>query len=170
MNKQEKVSLVENIKGDFSSSELVILFHYRGIKDKDLQLLRSKVRQQGAILKIAKNTLVKRAIFGTEYEILSKFLFGPIAVTSSNDPTSLAKVITNSAKENSFIDIKAGFFAGSLIEISKIKELSNIGSFEELRSKFLSIITAPQSKFVRSLNYNASSLLTLIDNYSKLNK
>ena len=154
----------------FSSSELIILFHYRGIKDKDLQSLRSEFRQKNAILKIAKNTLVKRAILGTKYEPLSEFLFGPIAIATSNDPTSLAKIIINCAKENSFLNIKTGFFAGSLIDNSRIKELSSIGTIEELRAKFLSIVTYPHSRFVRSLNYNASSLLTLIDNYSKLNK
>lgn len=112
-------------------------------------------------MKIAKNTLVKIAIKGTDLEILSPHLLGPTAVLYSQDPVALSKAICDVAKGVEVLKIKTGFFNKALVTEATIKEMAKLGSLEEVRSSFLGLLKGAQSKFVRILTAPESGLATL---------
>ena len=63
-----------------------------GLKEaKDLESLRTKMRESGSFLKITKNRITKIALKGSKAEKLEKFFKGPTAIACSKDPITLAK-------------------------------------------------------------------------------
>jgi large subunit ribosomal protein L10 len=80
MNKNQKSNLVSSLKENLTNSAFVSVVHYRGMSDKQLYDMRVAVKAKGCSMKIAKNTLVKVAIKGTDLEILTPHLNGPTAV------------------------------------------------------------------------------------------
>lgn len=115
-------------------------------------------------MKIAKNTLVKVAIKGTDLEILAPHLKGPTAILYSQDPVALAKAASDMAKQVENLKIKIGYFNKALVTENAIKDMAKLGSLEEVRAKFLGMLKATQSKFVRVLNAPEQGLATLKTN------
>lgn len=161
MNKEQKSSLVSSLKDKLTSSAFVAIIHYRGMSDKQLYDLRVALKTKGCGMKIAKNTLIKIAVSGTNLEALANHLTGPTAVLYSNDPVALAKAVCDSAKIAKVLEIKTGFFNNALITESAIQEMAKLGSLEDVRASFLGMLKGAQSKFVRVLQAPEQGLATL---------
>jgi large subunit ribosomal protein L10 len=164
MNKDQKAELVSSLKSKLTSSAFVSVIHYRGMTDKQLYDLRVALKAKNCNMKIAKNTLVKVALKGTELEILTPHLSGPTAILYSQDPVALAKAASDLAKQVESLKIKIGYFNKALVTESSIKEMAKLGSLEEVRASFIGLLTATQSKFVRVLNAPEQGLATLKTN------
>jgi large subunit ribosomal protein L10 len=152
MNKEQKASLVSTLKDNLAASSFVAVIHYRGMSDKQLYDLRVALKSKKCGMKIAKNTLVRIAVKGTDLEALLPHLKGPTAVVYSNDPVALAKAVCDNAKETPALEIKTGFFNKALMNESAIKEMAKLGSLEDVRASFIGMLKGAHSKFVRVLN------------------
>jgi large subunit ribosomal protein L10 len=166
MNRTQKADLVASMKESLTKSNFVLLLHYRGLSDKALYDLRLNLKSKGVSLKIMKNTLAKVAIKGSDLEVLTSHLVGPTAICYANDPVTLAKIATAAAKENEALKIQVGYLNKSILSKDAIDSLSKLGSLEEVRSSFLSVLQGSQSKFVRVLNAPASGMAAVLNNYA----
>jgi large subunit ribosomal protein L10 len=167
MNRTQKADLVALMKEELTKSNFIVLLHYRGMSDKQLYDFRVNLKSKGVNLKIIKNTLARVAVKGSDLEILSPYLTGPTAICYANDPVSLAKIATQGAKENEALKIQAAYLNKSILSKDAIDSLSKLGSLDEVRSSFLSVLTGAQSKFVRVLNAPATSVVAVINNYAQ---
>lgn len=113
--------------------------------------LRAKARENGVYLRVLKNTLVRRAVAGTQFEALADQMVGPLVYGVSADPVAAAKVLHQFAKEDNKIVIKAGSYNGKVLNAAEVAELASIPSREELLSKLLFVMQAPVSGFARAL-------------------
>ena len=160
MDKNQKSALVTALKEKLTSSAFVSVVHYRGMNDKQLYDLRVALKAKGCNIKIAKNTLVKVAIKGTDLEALNPHLSGPTAIVYSQDPVALAKAVSDVAKQVEALKIKIGFFNKALIAESAIKDMAKLGSLEEVRAAFIGRLKGAQSNFVRILQAPEQGLAT----------
>lgn len=151
MNKDQKSDLVSSLKEKLTNSACVSIVHYRGMSDKELYTLRTALKEKECNMKIAKNTLVKLAIKGTDLEELTEHLNGPTAVVYSQDPVSLAKTVSDVSKESENLQIKIGYFNKSLVTENAIKNMAKLGSLEEVRASFIGKLKGAQANFVRLL-------------------
>lgn len=161
MNKDQKSALVSSLKDSLTNSAFVSVVHYRGMTDKQLYDMRIALKAKGCSMKIAKNTLVKVAIKGTDLEILTPHLTGPTAILYSQDIVALSKTISDTAKQAEVLKIKIGYFNKSLITESAINDMAKLGSLEEVRSSFIGVLKGAQSQFVRILSAPEKGLATL---------
>lgn len=161
MNKTQKADLVSSLKDKLLSSAFVSVVHYRGMSDKQLYDLRLALKSKNCNMKIAKNTLVKVAIKGTDLEALTPHLTGPTAILYSQDPVALSKALSDMAKKVEVLKIKIGYFNKSLITEAVIKDMAKLGSLEEVRASFLGVLKGAQSNFVRILSAPEKGLATL---------
>ncbi|MFT6076985.1 MAG: large subunit ribosomal protein L10 [Myxococcota bacterium] len=166
MNRIEKADLVASMREDLTKSNIVLLLHYRGLSDKQLFDFRVELKSKGVKLKIIKNTLAKVAIKDSELEVLTPYLSGPTAICYSDDIVSLAKIAVETAKVNEALKIQIGYLDKSILSKDAIDSLSKLGSLEEVRSSFLSVLQGSQSKFVRVLNAPASGIVAVLSNYA----
>ena len=166
MNREQKSQLVKDLKENLGSSSFIALIHYSGINDKNLYDIRVSLKSQSCSMKIVKNNLTKIAVKDTDIEIITPYLVGPVAFLYSQDPVALAKVILESSKKNESLKIITGCLENTIVSEDKIKSLAKLGSLQDVRGAFVRTISSVQSNFVRNLNYNKTSLVSLIKNYS----
>jgi len=160
MNKNQKSALVSSLKEKLTNSIFVAVIHYRGMSDKQLYDMRVALKAKNCGMKIAKNTLVKVAVKGTDLEVLTPHLTGPTAILYSQDLIALSKVISDFAKDIEVLKIKTGYLNKALINESAINDMAKLGSFEEVRASFIGKLKGVQSNFVRILNAPESGLAT----------
>lgn len=161
MDKTQKTTLVSSIKDNLTKSAAVAIVHYRGMSDEQLYQMRTTLKSKGCGLKIAKNTLVRIAVKGTDFEALNPYLNGPTALVYSQDVVALSKVISDFTKKVEVLKVRAGVFNKSIITEDKIKELAKLGSLEEVRASFIGVLKGAQSNFVRLLTAPEKGLATL---------
>lgn len=149
-NIDAKQSIVEEIKSYMEGAHSIILVDYRGLTVSEDTDLRRNLREEGIVYKVYKNTLLKRAFEGTEYEELSKHLDGPTAVAfGTDDPAAPARVIDNTAKTAPVIEFKAGVIEGKYFDAEGISKIAKIPSREVLISRLLGSLQAPVANFAR---------------------
>jgi len=123
------------------------------------------------VVNLVKNTLAKRALKGTSFEVLSAHFEGTTAVAyTESDPVALAKALTVYAKTNPTFTFKAGMVEGRVIDLSGITALATLPSKEEIFSKLLYVINAPAQQLVTVLNAVGRNLAVVVDQGVKENK
>jgi large subunit ribosomal protein L10 len=160
MSNQAKVELVDKIKGDIAAADAIWVVDYRGLTVKQAESLRASIREQGAALKVYKNSLAERAVADLGLESLGAVLEGPSAfVFVSGDPVASAKVLKTFAKGNENLKIKGGLFNGALVSADAVKAIADLPSREELIAQFIGTIRSPLAGVVQVLNGPASKLV-----------
>jgi large subunit ribosomal protein L10 len=150
---EEKAPIVEEISGKLKDAKAAVLVDGIGLTvDQDTRL-RKQLREAGVNYKVYKNTMLKRAFDGTEFEELNKLLEGPSALAlAGDDVTAPARVIVKFAKEADKLEVKGGVIEGVFYDAESIKKLADIPSKEELPSKFLGSIQSPITNFARVIS------------------
>ena len=145
-----KQPVVDEIKGLLDGAQSAVIVDYRGLTVEQDTKLRKNLREAGVVYKVYKNTLIKRAVEGTEFEGLTAHLEGPTAIAiSKEDATAPARILFNFTKEAEALELKAGVVEGTYYDQDGIKVIATIPSREELLSKFLGSIQSPITNFAR---------------------
>jgi large subunit ribosomal protein L10 len=152
LNLEEKKAVVAEVGEQVSKANAIIIAEYRGLQVGDMTQLRVQARKSGVYLRVLKNTLVRRAVDGTPFSVLSSQMVGPLVFGISADPVAAAKVLNDFAKSNDKFVIKAGAMPNKVMDVNGVKALATLPSREELLAKLLGTMQAPVAQFVRTLN------------------
>ena len=152
LNRSEKAVVVEEIGARIADAQSIIVAEYRGLEVEAITVLRRKARESGVYLRVLKNTLARRAVAGTPFEVLADQMSGPLIYGVSDDPVAAARVLNDFAKGNQKLVLKAGAMRNNLLDVDAVKALATMPSREELLAKLLGTMQAPIGQFVRTLN------------------
>lgn len=166
MDRAQKAEAVEELKGVFANAGVVVVGHYTGLSVAEMTVLRSRLRQAGAGLKVVKNRLVKRAIDGTQNEGGAHLFAGPTAIAYSEDPISATKVAVAFAKEKEKFVVLGALFNGQVLDKNAVNALATLPSLDELRGKIVGLIQAPATKIAGVLAAPGGQLARVINAYA----
>jgi large subunit ribosomal protein L10 len=153
LNRNEKASKVSELNETFSKAKFAVVADYRGLKVTELEKLRKELRAQNAQIQVAKNTLLRLAVQGTDYEGLTEYFTGTTAVALAfEEPVGSAKALADFAKEFQHLEIRSAQLDGSVLSAADVIALSKLPSKDELRAKLLGTMAAVPTGFVRVLN------------------
>jgi large subunit ribosomal protein L10 len=153
MPTSQKEQLVEKIKDRFAESQAILFADYRGLSVKELEQLRTKLREAGAELTIYKNSLTEIAMRELALPSMAEYLAGPTAfIFSADDPVAPAKALTAFAKEHGALELKAGLVENQVVDAAGVKAIATLPSREELLAKLLGTMSNPIVGFARVLN------------------
>src|SRR6202158_4117714 len=125
VTKADKVIEFEQLEQAFKGSDSAILVDYKGMNVPQVTELRRQLRTAKAGYKVVKNTVARRALKGTSFEVLEKYFEGPTAVAyTSTDPVALAKTLTTFVKTVPTLTIKAAVVQGRSIKPAEVTELA----------------------------------------------
>lgn len=149
--KQAKQVVIDEIKAKLEKAESAVVIDYIGITVAEADAMRKNLREANVDYTVYKNTLVKRAIEGTEYEPLADVLEGPSALAISyDDATAPARVLNEAIKSYKKMEFKGGVVEGEFIDKEGIQAIADIPSRDVLIAKFMGSIQSPVSKLVRT--------------------
>ena len=167
MRRSEKQATVEILAKDFGSLSAVFALDYRGLKVGEVTEFRQKVRESGAYYKVVKNTLAKRALDGTSLTSLEQHLSGMTGLAfTERDPVSLAKIISDFAKDVPALAFKGGILADKALDEVQFKALADLPSKEALLSQLLSVMQAPIRDLMGVLQAPARDLVLVLKAHS----
>ena len=146
----QKQAIIDEIKDKFERAESAVVIDYIGITVAEADAMRKKLREANVDYTVYKNTLVKRAIAGTEYEPLADVLEGPSGFAFSfDDATAPARVLNESIKEYKKMEFKGGIIEGEFYDKEGVTAIADIPSRDTLISKFMGSIQSPITNFAR---------------------
>ncbi|MBT9598395.1 MAG: 50S ribosomal protein L10 [Vitreoscilla sp.] len=143
LNRNEKAAVIEGVSAQAAKSQTLAMAEYRGLTVENLNKLRIDARSKGVYLHVLKNTLARRAVAGTPFEVASESMVGPLIYGFSEDAVAAAKVIADFAKGNDKLVIKAGAYAGKALDVEGVKALAAIPSKEVLLSQIAGLLKSP---------------------------
>ncbi len=151
LNRNEKAAVVTDVSAQVARSQTLALAEYRGLTVEHLNTLRRTARDKGVYLHVLKNTLARRAVAGTPFEIAAESMVGPLIYGFSEDAVAAAKVMSDFAKGNDKLVIKGGAYAGKALNAEGVKSLAAIPSKEVLLAQLLGLMQSPVSRMARVL-------------------
>jgi large subunit ribosomal protein L10 len=151
LNRNEKAAVVTDVAAQVARSQTLALAEYRGLTVEHLNALRRQARDKGVYLHVLKNTLARRAVAGTPFEVAAESMVGPLIYGFSEDAVAAAKVIADFAKGNDKLIVKAGVYAGKALNADGVKALASIPSKEVLLAQLAGLLKSPISRTARVL-------------------
>jgi large subunit ribosomal protein L10 len=151
LNRNEKATVVADVAAQVAKSQTLALAEYRGLTVAHLDVLRKQAREKGVYLHVLKNTLARRAVAGTPFEVASDAMVGPLIYGFSEDAVAAAKVLSDFAKGNDKLIVKAGAFGGKALNADGIKALASVPSKEVLLTQVAGLLQSPIARFARAL-------------------
>jgi len=148
----DKEQVVAALQAKLVGAQAMAVAEYRGLSVAQMTALRVAARKQSVHVQVVKNTLLKRALAGTDFAVMESLLTGPLVFAASEDPVAVAKVLSDFAKGNDKLVITGGALGAKLMDATAIQQLSKMPSREELLAKLMGTMQAPISTFVRTLN------------------
>ena len=151
LNKSEKQTVVADVAAQAARSQTLALAEYRGLTVAHLDVLRKTAREKGVYLHVLKNTLARRAVAGTPFEVAAESMVGPLIYGFSEDAVAAAKVLSDFAKGNDKLIVKGGAYAGKVLSADGVKSLAAIPSKEVLLAQLVGLMQSPISRIARVL-------------------
>ena len=148
-----KSEKIDAMKAKAEKAQVAILTEYKGYSVEEITKLRRSLQKDGGDYMVTKNTLAKIAFKGTDFEVLTENMTGPIAIAFGfEDQVSPAKAVAKFIKESKKGAILGGALDGRLLSAQEAEALSKLPSKEELIAKILGSINSPASGIVGSVN------------------
>ena len=147
-----KQPIVEEVREMLKDAQSAVAVKYLGITVEQDTKMRKELRENGVSYKVFKNTLIRRAAEGTDFEKLAPVLEGPTALAvSKTDATAPARIIAKYAKDTKIIELKGGVVEGEFYDDKKIAEIANIPGRDVLLGRLLGSMQSPIANFARVL-------------------
>ena len=148
-----KSEKIDSIKAKAQEAQVAVLTEYKGYTVEEITNLRRSLQKEGGDYMVTKNTLAKIALKGTDFEVLTDSLTGPVAIAFGfKDQVSPAKAVAKFIKDTKKGAILGGALDGKLLDAKEVEELAKLPSKEELIAKMLGSINSPASGIVGSVN------------------
>ena len=143
LNRSEKEAVIAEVTGLAAQAQTLVMAEYRGITVADMTKLRNAARSQGVNLSVLKNTLARRAVAGSAFEIVGDQMTGPLIYGFSADAVAAAKVVADFAKTNDKLVIRGGVYGGKALDTNGVKQLASIPTKEVLLSQVAGLLKSP---------------------------
>ena len=153
LNLQDKQAIVAEVSEVAKGALSAVVADSRGVTVAKMTELRKAGREAGVYIRVVRNTLIRRAVEGTSYDVLKDAFVGPTLIAFSNEhPGAGARLFKEFAKANPAFEIKAAAFEGELIQAKDIDRLATLPTYDEAIARLMATMKeASAGKLVRTL-------------------
>ena len=149
---EQKKAIVADVNAAAGNALSAVVADHRGVSVAEMTDLRRRAREAGVYLRVVRNTLLKRAVVGTDYECLADVAAGPTMLAFSNDaPGSAARLFKEAVRDIQELDVKAVSIGGELLPADDIERLATLPTRDEAIAMLMSVMQAPIAKLARTL-------------------
>ena len=132
---EAKKAYVAELNTKIAGSLAGVVVAYNGISVADDTKMRKELREAGVEYMVVKNTMLRRAVAGTQYEALAEYFKGDTAIAlSAEDPAAAARILCKvaDADKSKRFTVKGGFCDGQVLDAAGVKSLSTMPNREGL--------------------------------------
>jgi large subunit ribosomal protein L10 len=163
LNLAQKKDVVAELAKVAAKAHSLVAAEYAGLTVAQLTELRKKARETGVFLKVAKNTLVRRAVEGTDYSAAADQLVGPLLFAfSEEDPGAAGRLVKDFAKANDKLKPKLVAMGGKVYPASHVDVLASLPTREQALGLLLGCMIQPATMLVRVMAEPASQLASAL--------
>jgi len=171
LTKGQKHEQSLQLRDRLSEAKTLFLLENRGLKVNDVNNLRSEVRRTDATYKVAKNTVVRLAVEGTEMEGITPFLVGPkVLAYTAGDGVALAKVLKTFIKAHPELSVTNAYLEGQILEAEEAEKIADMPSRDQLVAMLLQILQSPIRRLAVALNAPVQQLATALGQIADKNE
>ena len=153
--KAAKQVVIDEIKDKFEKAGSVVVVDYLGLTVAEADKMRADLRKEGVDFTVYKNTLIKRAIDGSDFAGLAEgdTLKGSTALAFSgeDDVTAGARVVAKAIKDFKKMAFKGGVVEGTVYDKAQIEEFASIPGRDVLIARFMGSVQSPMTKLALTL-------------------
>lgn len=155
ITKDKKSELVAELAQLFSTAKTTVTAKYTGLSVQDMQELRKVARENGIVIKVVKNRLVRVALSqNDDYKDADTALLTDqlLYAFSDEDEVAPAQVLAKFAKTHADLKLVSGFSDGNTLDTAAVTQLANLPTKDQLRGQFVGVLSAPLSQFMAVAN------------------
>ena len=153
LNLEDKKAIVADLSAVMADAVSTVVADYRGLTVSELTELRSKARESGLLVRIVRNTLVRRAVADTDFACLDKALVGPnVLVISQDAPGTGARLLKDFMKDHEALEVRAIAIGSDYYTADSLGAVASLPTYDEAIAQLMSVMQAPITKFVRTMN------------------
>jgi len=166
-SKERKQAMVEYYRDLIGKSQGIVLASYSGLRVKDVERLRRKVRELGGEFHVVKNRLVRLTLKEAGLMVADEALQGATAVGfAPDDPLAVAKAIVDFSKETDRVKVKGGVVNGIVYDAGQMVRLADMPPLPVLRAQLLGLLNTPATRLATLLATPARQLATVVKAYA----
>jgi len=158
VDRAQKEVVVGELGNIFADSGVIVIAQYAGLSVAEMTDLRTRLREAGGGVRVAKNRLARIALEGKPCEGMGKYLKGQMVLAYSEDPVAAAKVAQGYARDNRKLEIVGGAMGTTVLDPDGVKAVSEMPSREELISQIAGMLGAPAGNLVSAITAPAANL------------
>jgi len=149
---EDKKAIVAEVAEVAKHASSLVAAEYAGLTVAQLTELRKTARSAGVYMRVARNTLARRALEGTKFACMQPSLVGPLILAfSKEEPGAAARLIKEFVKTNEKLQVKALSIDGLLLPATDINKLATLPTRLEAIAKLMGLMRAPIEKLVRTM-------------------
>ncbi|MBI3260928.1 50S ribosomal protein L10 [Candidatus Berkelbacteria bacterium] len=165
LTKAQKIELVNKLSDELKGQESWYFVGFAGLKFTELNELRRLLAEKGSRLKVIKTRLLAKALEKIGKVFPDELLDQPIALLTTEDYLSSAKILKVFTKDHPNLAIYGGYVEGDNVDQAKIAVFAALPSADELKAKLVGTLNAPMSRFVNALRWNGYALTSVLRQY-----
>jgi large subunit ribosomal protein L10 len=153
LNLEDKQAIVSEVSEAAKGALSAVVADSRGVESVKMDALRKMGREAGVYMRVVRNTLLARAVEGTQFECLKDVFTGPTIIAFSNEhPGAAARIFKEFAKKEDKFSVKGCAFEGEFIPAEQLDRLATLPTLEEaLAQLMMTMKEAAAGKLVRTL-------------------
>ncbi|MFP4472321.1 MAG: 50S ribosomal protein L10 [Candidatus Omnitrophota bacterium] len=162
-------SIASQIKEGVGNHQVTFVVNFSSVKGTQMDALRQNMRDLGVGVQVTKKRIARLTLKEMEMESLADVI-GPEQTAfawSSADSVSVAKALTDFAKDCEGFDIQGAVLDGTVLAQEEIKRLADLPAKEVLQAQLMGTILAPLTRLAGALNAKSRDLLSILKQLSE---
>ena len=147
----QKAKVISELSEHLKQSTGLYITDFSRITVQTVTALRADLRKKGMRMKVAKNTLIKRALDEAGVKGLEKHLVGPTAIIMADDqdPMAPAKALVEFHKKNEgILPLKAVHIDGQAYGGEQLASLAKMPGKRELQASIVTLAMGPGAQVI----------------------
>ncbi len=144
----QKQDVVADLKAQLEGTQMIMAIDFTGLSVAEITKLRRQLRPTGAVCKVTKNTLMRKAVADVpQWQAIETFLKGStVCLFVKDDIGGALKAYQGFVKETKKTELRGGVLEGRALTPDEVKAIADLPSKEVLMAQVAGALNSLATK------------------------